>query len=255
MFSSLLSAGVKVGRCLTVCVQEAKSRALLRTQLDAVGWPLRGQELPDQLNLPVLQHRHASSTTVKLVAVAMFSTAQTGDQALWLHIPASRSRPRPFVYDGSPRPLGCVRVSVWPPALPSPSLLWSALFCKSPVPPGSSATCGGSRQSFGPSGWSLGWGGAVQRSRDCQMGMNFYWQWASIKRRTINYLLGSMFSLRRSTCVHSLSYRFWRCATVLSMFCFVLWDSVRGTMCALRQQQKQFKMPKSPQFTDQGKHS
>lgn len=100
-----------------------------------------------------------------------------------------------------------------------------------------------------------GMGDAVQRSRDCQMGMNFYWQWASIKRRTINYLLGSMFSLRRSTCVHSLSYRFWRCATVLSMFCFVLWDSVRGTMCALRQQQKQFKMPKSPQFTDQGKHS
>lgn len=67
MFSSLPAAGVKVGRCLTVCVQEAKSRALLRTQLDAVGRPLRGQQLPDQLNLSVLQHRHASSTTVKLV--------------------------------------------------------------------------------------------------------------------------------------------------------------------------------------------
>lgn len=59
MFSSLPAAGVKVGRCLTVCVQEAKGRALLRTQLDAVGRALRGQQLPDQLNLSVLQHRHA----------------------------------------------------------------------------------------------------------------------------------------------------------------------------------------------------
>lgn len=175
MFSLLPSAGVQVGRRLTVCVQEAKSRALLRTQLDAVGWPLGGQELPDQLNLSVLQHRHASGTTVKLV-VPCSKRHKRETRPCDFNIPASRSRPRPFVCDGSPRPLGCVRVSVWPPALPSPSPLWSALVCKSPVPPGSSATCGGSRQSFGPSGWSLGWdlGAGVQRSRDCQLGMNLH---------------------------------------------------------------------------------
>lgn len=78
MFHSLPSAGVKVGGGLTVCVEEAKSRALLRTQLDAIGRPLRGQEFPDQLNLSVLQHRDTNSTTVKLVASLKWTNRRRG---------------------------------------------------------------------------------------------------------------------------------------------------------------------------------
>lgn len=73
----------------------------------------------------------------------------------------------------------------------------------------------------GMGGGGVRYSGHVTASWERTSSMYCYWQWASIKRRTINYSLGSMFSLRRSTCVHSLSYRFWRCATVLSMVCFV----------------------------------
>lgn len=48
------SAGIQVGCCLSVCVQEGESGALLCTQLDAVGRSLTSQEVPDQLDLTVL---------------------------------------------------------------------------------------------------------------------------------------------------------------------------------------------------------
>lgn len=261
MFRLLPSAGVQVGRCLTVCVQEAKSRALLRTQLDAVGWPLGGQELPDQLNLSVLQHRHASGTSVKLV------------------VPCSKrhkrgTRPCDFTYQLLAVGLGLLSATDLHVHLVACVLQFDlqrsplrlrfgqplfarAQFLLGPQPLAAAVVKvldhldevwdgGGGRGRYS---------GHVTASWEWTSSMYCYWQWANIKRRTINYSLGSMFSLRRSTCVHSLSYRFWRCATVLSMVCFVLWDSVRGIMCALRQQQKRFNMAKSQHFTDLGKHS
>lgn len=61
----LPSAGVQVGCCMTVCVQEGQSRALLGTQLDAVCGSLTGQEVPDQLNLTVLRYRNASRAQMR----------------------------------------------------------------------------------------------------------------------------------------------------------------------------------------------
>lgn len=52
----------------------------------------------------------------------------------WPIIPASHSQLQPFVCAGSPRPLGCGHVSVWPPGRPFPSLFWWAPLCKTPVP-------------------------------------------------------------------------------------------------------------------------
>ena len=51
-------------------------------------------------------------------------------------------------------------------------------------------------------------------------GIRLKWWIIKIKPRTINYSLGSMFSLRRSTCILSLSYKPWRLSTAVSMMSY-----------------------------------
>lgn len=87
---------------------------------------------------------------------ADFNIKKTKGVCIWSNIPASHNQPLPFVSAGSPRLLGCGRVLVWPPRLPSLFVLWWAPLCKTPALAPSSAICDGSHRNFAPSGWSLG---------------------------------------------------------------------------------------------------
>lgn len=75
-------------------------------------------------------------------------------------------------------------------------------------------------------------GGVYSKSRDCRLGWNLQrvLNKGQNTQRTIKYLLGSMFSLRRSTCVLSLSYMFWRVTTVFSMLP-LLGRTLSGASC------------------------
>lgn len=118
----LPSACVQVGRCLTVSVQECQSWPLLCTQLEAVCGSLTGQEVPDQLNLTILHYWNATRTQIRKLLNPTEIPADRINVSDWPIIPASHSPLQPFVCAGSPRPLGCGHVSVWPPRRPFPSL-------------------------------------------------------------------------------------------------------------------------------------
>lgn len=150
--SSLPSAGIKAGCCLTVGAEEGQSWALLCTQLDAVGGSLAGEEVTNQLNLTVLNantHKELLQPSNNSVLKQIIKHSQT-NLKIWSNIPTSHSQPLPFVFAESPHPLGCEHVLVWPPRLPSPSLLWWESLCRTRVPSLLSAICDGSHQSFVP---------------------------------------------------------------------------------------------------------
>lgn len=148
---------------------------------------------------------------------------------IWCYVPTSRIQPPPSVFVWSPRPLDYVHVWVLPPGIPSQSrFLWDSLY-KTPVRAPPSATYDGSFQNSGPSGWSLGsqthtwvvfffgtdihivWIYSMYRCWLTYKSIYFH------KQQQKKHSLGSMFSLRTSTCILILSYKPWRLSAADSM--------------------------------------
>lgn len=143
---------------LRVGTEEGQSWALLFTEMDTASIVLRNQEIPDQLQLPLLQVPQGKQVDGdKQRSIVLNANGRFNEYLLnkmW-HRPASHRLPLPFAVDGSPRPPGFERASVWPPAPPFRSLPWPASLCRNPAhrPPTATSFC--IPQNGRPSGGTL----------------------------------------------------------------------------------------------------